>query len=86
MQRQREIVTEMWERGASTDMAVALLEQFQDTLRLHKAHLVRIEARDDADSTYTAPAPTTAILRRAFAALNSDRRPCTNVTRSKLQK
>ena len=50
LQRQREIITEMWERGASTDMAVALLEQFQDTLRLHKAHLIRIEARDDADS------------------------------------
>ena len=50
VQRQREIVTEMWERGAATDMAVSLLEQFQDTLLLHKAHLVRIEARNDADS------------------------------------
>jgi hypothetical protein len=27
-----------------------LLEAFQDTLRQHKAHLVRLEARDDADS------------------------------------
>jgi hypothetical protein len=51
VQRQREIVTEMWERrGAPTDIAVTLLEAFQDTLRQHKAHLVRLEARDDADS------------------------------------
>lgn len=50
VQRQTEIVTQMWERGAPTDVAVTLLKQFQDTLRLHKAHLVRIEARDNADS------------------------------------
>jgi hypothetical protein len=50
VQRQREIVTKMWERGAPTDIAVTLLEAFQDTLRQHKAHLVRLEARDDADS------------------------------------
>ena len=48
LRRQREIVTKLWERGAATDMAVALLEQFQVTLRLHKAHLVQIETRDDA--------------------------------------
>ena len=50
VQRQREIVTEMWERGAPTEIAVTLLEAFQDTLRQHKAHLVRLEARDDAGS------------------------------------
>jgi ATP-dependent protease HslVU (ClpYQ) peptidase subunit len=51
VQRQREVVTKMWERGAPTDIAVTLLEAFQDTLRQHKAHLVRLEAmRDDADS------------------------------------
>jgi hypothetical protein len=51
VQRQRKIVTEMWERGAPTDIAVALLEAFRDTLRQHKAHLVRIEGRDDADNS-----------------------------------
>ena len=50
VQRQREIVTKMWELGAPTDIAVTLLEAFQDALRLHKAHLVRLEAGDDADS------------------------------------
>jgi hypothetical protein len=50
VQRQREIVTKMWGPGAPTDIAVTLLEAFQDTLRQHKAHLGRIEARDDADS------------------------------------
>jgi hypothetical protein len=50
VQRQREIVAEMLERGAPADISATLLEAFQDTLRLHKAHLVRIEARDDADS------------------------------------
>jgi ATP-dependent protease HslVU (ClpYQ) peptidase subunit len=50
VQRQREIVTKMWERGAPTEVAVTLLEAFQETLRQHKAHLSRLEARDDADS------------------------------------
>jgi two-component system chemotaxis response regulator CheB len=50
VQRQREIVTKMWERGAPTDLAVSLLEAFQGTLRQHIAHLVRIEARTDEDS------------------------------------
>jgi hypothetical protein len=50
VQRQREIITKMSERDAPTDIAVTLLEAFQDTLRRHKAHLVRLEARDDADS------------------------------------
>jgi ATP-dependent protease HslVU (ClpYQ) peptidase subunit len=50
VQRQREIVTKMWERGAPTDIAVTLLEAFQETLRQHKAHLSRLEASDDADS------------------------------------
>ena len=49
VQRQREIITEMQERGAPTEMAVTLLEQFQDSLRQHRAHLVRIQARDDAE-------------------------------------
>jgi hypothetical protein len=49
VQRQSEIVTKMWERGAPTDMAVTLLEAFQEILCQHKAHLGRIEARDDAD-------------------------------------
>jgi hypothetical protein len=48
--RQREIVARMGERRAPTDVAVTLLEAFQDTLRQHKAHLVRLEARDDAES------------------------------------
>ena len=50
VQRQREIVTNLWERGAPTDIAVTLLEAFQDTLRQHKAHLARLEGRDDAES------------------------------------
>jgi hypothetical protein len=50
VQRQREIVMKMWEMGAPTNIAVTLLEAFQDTLRQHKAHLVRLEARDDAGS------------------------------------
>jgi ATP-dependent protease HslVU (ClpYQ) peptidase subunit len=40
----------MGEMGAPTNIAVTLLEAFQDTLRQHKAHLVRLEARDDAGS------------------------------------
>ena len=51
VQRQGEIVAEMRERGAPTDMAISLLEQFQDILRLHKAHLAKLKARE-ADSTY----------------------------------
>ena len=43
VQRQREIVIEMGERGAQTDVAFSLLEQFQSTLRLHKEHLFRFE-------------------------------------------
>jgi hypothetical protein len=35
----------MSERGARTDIAVPLLEAFQDTLRQHKAHLVRLESQ-----------------------------------------
>jgi hypothetical protein len=50
VRRQREIVMKMWEMGAPTNIAVTLLEAFQDTLRQHKAHLVRLEARDDAGS------------------------------------
>ena len=50
VQRQREFITEMWERGGPTDIAVTLLEAFQDTLRQHKAHLARLEGRDDAES------------------------------------
>jgi hypothetical protein len=50
VQRQHEIVAETRKRGVSTDMAVTLLELFQDTLSLHKAHLVRIEAGDNANS------------------------------------
>ena len=50
VQRQSEIVTKMRERGASTDIPVTLLAAFQETLRQHKAHLGRIEARDDADN------------------------------------
>jgi hypothetical protein len=48
VQRQHEIVAETRKRGAAHDMAIAVLQQFEDTLRLHKEHLVRIEARDNA--------------------------------------
>jgi hypothetical protein len=58
VQRQREIVTKMRERGAPTDIAVTLLEAFQDTLRQHRAHLGRIEARDDAVAIFGAGSAT----------------------------
>ena len=48
VQRQSELLARLQERGAWTDMidmAVILLEQFEDIQRLHKAHLTRLEAR-----------------------------------------
>ena len=42
--RQHEIVAELRERGHPTDMAVVLLGEFEDLLRLHEAHLARLEA------------------------------------------
>lgn len=54
VQRQREIVTETLERGKQTYTAVTLLEQFEDTLRLHKTHLVRIESCVTSEVTRSA--------------------------------
>ncbi|TNC69471.1 hypothetical protein [Rubellimicrobium roseum] len=48
VKRQREIVAELRERGHPTDVAIALLAEFEDLLRQHKAHLVRIEATKSA--------------------------------------
>ena len=44
VKRQGEIVAELKEQGAPVDMAVALLNQFQNLLRQHKEHLARLEA------------------------------------------
>ena len=46
--RQREIVVELRERGDPTEMALALLAEFEDLLHQHKAHLIRIEAKGSA--------------------------------------
>ena len=48
VERQREIVVELREQGHPTDMAVTLLAEFEDLLRQHKAHLIRIEAQNAA--------------------------------------
>ena len=44
VQRQSELLARLQERGAPTDLAVILLEQFEDIQRLHKEHLTRLEA------------------------------------------
>lgn len=49
VQRQSELLARLQERGAPTDMAVILLEQFEDTQRLHKAHLTRLESEAASD-------------------------------------
>lgn len=43
VKRQEEIIAELKLRGAPTDVAVILLEQFEDVLRQHKAHLKRLQ-------------------------------------------
>ena len=43
VKRQREIVVQLQEMGASSKIATALLDQFQDCLRQHQQHLSRLE-------------------------------------------
>jgi hypothetical protein len=44
VRRQREIVTEMSGRGAQEAIAIDLLQQFLDVLRMHREHLARIQS------------------------------------------
>jgi hypothetical protein len=44
VRRQREIVTEMSGRGAEEAIAIDLLQQFLDVLRMHREHLARIQS------------------------------------------
>jgi len=48
VERQREIVAELRARGDRTDLAVALLAEFEDMLRQHRAHLARVETKGAA--------------------------------------
>ncbi len=50
VERQREIVAEVQARGEPTEMAVTLLAEFEDLLRLHKAHLARVAGNGSASS------------------------------------
>jgi hypothetical protein len=45
VKRQTEVIARLQKRGASTDMAKALLDRFNELQHLHLAHLARVEAR-----------------------------------------
>lgn len=48
VKRQKEIVTRLQELGALSNVATALLDQFQDALRQHQQHLARLEGEASA--------------------------------------
>lgn len=43
LKRQGELLARLRERGAPTDLAITLLEQFKDFQRQHEAHLIRLQ-------------------------------------------